>query len=567
MTEKADYLNPGKETPAAARIRNQNHHTDEFILLGYNHGIYYYLPRGSRQVVALKARAHVEAELIDIAPKKFWDKHYGNGDGHANWKLAQDDLIRRQQIVGLYDPSRIRGRGAWWEDGHSIVHIGNKLIIEGKEYPLNHAKENIYEIGLPFHINYKNPLSIGRARKLLDLCDMVSWEKPINAKYLAGWIALAPICGALDWRPHIWLTGPSCCGKTTIVNEVVKRILASVTVGTQSGATEAAIRQSLNSDARPVIYDEAETKEPESYARMKSILRLVRASSTKGAAPITKGGADGIPSYWYINSMFLFSSISYCVSSPEDARRITPLAIIKDGNIERYARLVALIGDTLTESWVSGLMARSIKMIPVIRANSHVFGGAVSAHLTDRGAGDQIGPLLAGAWSLYSDSVISAEDAAKWIKDQEQKGAWTEHKAQIEDTDEAQCLARLMQHVLRVQVKYGVVDRSIAELLEIATSKREDSSVSTKDAIDVAGRHGFRADEQGILVSVSHAGIAAILRDTPWARNWARTLRRLPKAHATDWGIRFGAVKTRGIEIPWSLDDTDSASTRQITIS
>ena len=68
---------------------------------------------------------------------------------------------------------------------------------------------------------------------------------------------------------------------------------------------------------------------------------------------------------------------------------------------------------------------------------------------------------------------------------------------------------------------------------------------------DILGRHGFRGDPDGMVVSVSHAGIAAILKNTPWARNWARTLRRLPDAHATEWGVRFGVDKQRGIEIPW----------------
>jgi nucleoid-associated protein YgaU len=30
---------------------------------------------------------------------------------------------------------------------------------------------------------------------------------------LAGWIALAPICGAMRWRPHLWLTAAAGAGK------------------------------------------------------------------------------------------------------------------------------------------------------------------------------------------------------------------------------------------------------------------------------------------------------------------------------------------------------------------
>lgn len=540
---------------ASSETDNSQLHPKYFTMLGHNHGTYYYLPNGSRQVVALRVEKHVEANLIGLVPDhNFWMSQYGTKDG-VSWRNARIALISKQHAIGLYDPSRIKGRGAWWEGNKAIVHIGDRLIIEGEEHPLESAAENIYEVGLPFKIAYEKPIATTQAKKLLDICELISWDKPINAKYLAGWIALAPICGALDWRPHVWITAAAQSGKSTIIRDIVKRILATVMIETQSGATEAAIRQDINSDARPVVYDEAESKDPASHDRMQGVFKLVRAASTRGAAPITKGSTSGVPSYWYINSMFLFSSISYCVTSPEDARRITALGIVRDGNLDRYKKLVAAISDTLTDAWVSGLMARSIKLIPVIRANSRVFGAAVSAHLSDQGAGDQIGPLLAGAYSLFSDAIISAADAAKWIKDQDAKGAWVEHKTQIEDTDEAQCLSRLMQHVIRAQGKHAAVDRSVAELLEAAAGRVTDSVLSAADAGDVIGRYGLRSDASGILVSVSHNGVGGILRDTPWARNWGRTLKRLPGAATTPHGVRFGLVKSRGVEIPWPADE------------
>ena len=529
------------------------YHAEEFLMLGYDHGVYYYLPKGSRQIVKLKARGHVEGELIAVAPRQFWEMHYAGANG-PDWKMAQNALIHKQHTVGPFDPARIRGRGAWWESGKPVVHVGDKLIIDGKEFPLDHSKENIYEVGLPFRINYKNPLSASKAKRLIDLCDLISWEKPISSRYLAGWIALAPICGALDWRPHAWITAAAQSGKSTVVRDLIKRILDSVMVGTQSGATEAAVRQSLNSDARPIVYDEAESKDPESHARMQGILRLSRAASTKGADPITKGSPDGTPTFWYINSMMLFSSISYCVNSPEDARRITPLAIVKDGNFDRYKKLVALIGETLTDEYVSGLLARSIKMIPVIRQNARVFGVAIAAHLSDQGAGDQLGTLLAGAYSLFSDAAITAEEAAKWIRDQDAKGAWADQRIQTDDTDESQCLAHIRQHVLRAQAKFGTVERSVAELVDVSAGRATDEVLSDRQASESLGRVGLRGDPDGMVISVSHSGLKSILRGTPWERNWARTLRRLPDANAKDWGVRFGAEKTRGIEIPFKKE-------------
>jgi putative DNA primase/helicase len=329
-------------------------------------------------------------------------------------------------------------------------------------------------------------------------------------------------------------------------------------IGTQSGATESYLRQKLNSDARPISYDEAETKDQESSIRMKSVIRLARAASTFGADPIGKGGKDGTPSDWQINTMMIFSSISYCVTTPEDARRITPLGIIRDGNTDRYRKLVNMIGDTFTEEWTNRFVARSIKLIPTIRENTRIFGTSIAAHLADQGAGDQLGPLLAGAYSLYSNEVITAAEAAAWIKKQD----WTEQRAISEDTDEHQCLAFLMQHIIRAQTKYGPIDRTVAELMDVANGKDQEKPENQREKVlsqdaaeEVLGRYGFRADPDGMVISVSHSGVATILRDTPWSRNWGRTLRRIPGSESTDGTVRFGATKSRGVEIPYA-DET-----------
>ena len=42
--------------------------------------------------------------------------------------------------------------------------------------------------------------------------DRLPFENDIGAVALAGWTTLAPICGALQWRPHVWLTGASGSG-------------------------------------------------------------------------------------------------------------------------------------------------------------------------------------------------------------------------------------------------------------------------------------------------------------------------------------------------------------------
>lgn len=542
------------ETPQARADRNANHHESEFSMLGFDHGVYYYLPKGSGQIVHLKANQHVEANLIEIAPRQFWEEKYNSGKG-ADWKSAANALIRRQHAIGVYNVSRVRGRGAWWDKDHAVVHVGDHVIIKGKALPLSTPSKYIYEASQPYPISPENPLDAKSAYQLIEICKLISWEKPINAYYLAGWVALAPVGGALNWRPHIWITAAAESGKSWVMREIVGRILNGIAIGSQSCTTEPAIRGELNNGSLPVIFDEAESKSKVEKLRMDAVVGLARAASTEGGDPIMKANPDGSVRKTFIRSMFSFSSISYPLTKPEDMRRITPLGIVKDGNIMRFEQLKMLTARIITDEFCARFPARSIAMIPIIRQNSRIFSAAIIEKFGSQGMGDQYGMLLAGAWSLFSDRVATQDEAEKWVAERNAEGAWIEQKAQAEESDEVQCLAYLMQSVIRSQGPRGVIEMSVAELMRISSSTTGD--LRQDWAVETLGRYGFRGDVDGMVISSTHGGVGGILKDTPWARNWARTLGRLPGARSTEGGVRFGAVKTRGIEIPYPADPDD----------
>ena len=79
--------------------------------------------------------------------------------------------------------------------------------------------------------------------------------------------------------------------------------------------------------------------------------------------------------------MMMFSAISYGVTKEEDQRRIMALGMVKDNNQERFRRLQQMVGETLTVEYADAFLARSIRMIPVIRQNALVFAPAIAAKL------------------------------------------------------------------------------------------------------------------------------------------------------------------------------------------
>ena len=524
-------------------------HNEHFQLLGYNRGVYYYLPRATGQLVELKVDQHVESRLIGLVPdENFWRAEYGTKEG-VSWRMARADLLRRQNLVGVYDPARVRGRGAWWDRDHAIVHVGDRLLINGKSHPLSYPSRHIYEASIPYPISAENPLDARSSYALIEACKLISWEKPINAYYLAGWIALAPVGGALNWRPHIWITAAAESGKSWVMRELVGRILQGIAVGSQSCTTEPAIRGELNHGSLPVIFDEAESKTKTEKIRMDAVVGLARAASTEGGDPIRKSNPDGSVRKTFIRSMFAFSSISYPLTKPEDLRRITPLSIVKDGNIARFEQLKTFVQTHITDDFCARLPARSIKMIATIRANYKVFGAALVDKFKSQGMADQYGMLVAGAWALFPDKIATAAEAEAWVAARDADESWTEHRVQQEDSDEIQCLAHILQYVVRATTTHGSVDISVAELMKISSGGADD--LRQEWAAGTLGRLGLRGDPDIMVISSNHSGIANILKDTAWARNWARTLRRLPGASITEHPVRFGFVRGRGVELPY----------------
>lgn len=546
-------MTPDEETAEQRRTRNANHHSDEFLILGHDHGYYYYLCRESGQIIDLKADQHIEGKLIALAPHSFWTTNYGGAKG-VDWSSARDSLIRRSHAVGIYDPSRVRGRGAWWDGNRAVLHLGDKLVVGDEVRPLSTPSRYIYEAAVPFHINHQNPLVVEDARELLNICELISWEKPISARYLAGWLAVAPICGALNWRPHIWVTGPTGSGKSWAFNNIVTPLIGSVAQPAQHSTTEAGLRQTLQHDAKPVIFDEAEAKDPRAQLRIDNVLELARSASTEGSPAIIKGNPDGNASTWRIRSCFAFFSINYGVKSKADENRISALSVVADGNSERFLKIKRMVAEVLTEEYNARFLARSIRMIPTIRENARVFAAASAPVLGNQRAGDQIGALLAGAYSLFSDAPIRPVDAEAYIAKQD----WSEQRLSHEETDESKCLARILQTIIRVPTKDGHADRSIADLIDIARNPADEPRrISSEAASEYLGMRGVRADPDVMVISVSHNEIARILKDSEWAISWGRTLRRLPGAQTTDGSIRFGAVRSRGIEIPYPPDQSD----------
>ncbi|MEI6031352.1 MAG: primase-helicase zinc-binding domain-containing protein [Synechococcaceae cyanobacterium ELA739] len=549
---------PAPEAPTEAPSPAATAANDRpFVCLGFDSDGYYYQPRSTGLVVRLASSSHGGMNLCRLAPLAYWETLFPSKNG-VNWTAAASDLFCQQAAVGMFDACNLRGRGAWWDQGRSLLHLGDRLVVDGRSQPINQffPSRFHYQRGPALHgPGDALPLSDEEAFTVLAIADRFHWEVPASGLLLAGWVALAPISGVLSWRPHLWLTAAAGSGKSAILERFVGVLLGDLAFPVVGNTTEAFIRQALRCDALPVVIDEAESNEKVDQQRIQQILALARYSSSETRAQIGKGSAAGEVQRFQVRSMFLLSSISTALRQGADRRRFSQLTLRQPTELppeQRQAHWDALnrdLAELITEDYAARLIARTVSLIPVIRSSITVFSGVCSRHFESQAMGDQYGTLLAGAWALQSSSVPTTAEAQALIAGVD----WSNYEQSNGQPDERRCLNRILQHQLRVETEERVLTRTIGELVELLSSAPSPlEAVSGRHAEELLSRHGLRVQEGRLLVSNTSEAIARILVDTAWATSWGTILSRLPGALPTGHPVRFKGAgsKDRACSIP-----------------
>lgn len=496
------------------------------------------------------------SNLLQLAPLNYWEgtfpKQSRSGGVKFEINTVADSLISTCSRIGIFNPEKIRGRGAWIDNGVPVLHCGDILIVNGIYTPFSkHHTKYIYEAGRELGFTLVEPLKKQDAHKLVKILERLNWSRDIDARLIAGWIVVAPLCGALTWRSHLWLTGASGSGKSWVMTKLVKRLLGKSAVDAQSGTTEAGIRQYLGPDALPVIFDEAEAEDKRGSERMQSVLEIMRASSTSDSGKIIKGSGTGTAAQFDLRSCFAFASILSSLSQRSDISRITVLELKKDlrtNHREIWEETLKLYHETITEDYINAFQSRAVMLLPTILKNAATFSTAAAVELDSQRTGDQLGALLAGAYSLTSDSVISLEDAKKWIKERD----WSAERLLESTRDEVKIINKIMDSETTVETVYGKYSRTIGELVIIARGDvvTQSDYMITEDLAKVTIRRlGMRLDGFSLIVSDTSEYISKLLQNTPYSKNFNTILCRIDGAVKMEPTTFASGIKSRAVKI------------------
>ncbi len=532
---------------------------DHFRMIGYDKDensrlVYYFFSFDAKAVIKLAPSGMNKSNLMMLAPLNWWEQMFpGSAKVRVDVDAATQFLIFHSHQVGTFKEKFIRGRGAWVDEGKFVIHTGDILLVDGQMTPLKAFRSRyVYEIGERLGFGTTQQLGSAEAYKLIEKSKWLMWEREINAYLLAGWCVIAPFCGILQWRPHIWVTGPAGSGKSWVMDNIVKRLLGDTALVVQGKTTEAGVRGLLQNDARAVLFDESDVDNNNDKERIQNILALARSSSYHDGGLIGKGTQTGGGRTYTMRSCFAFSSIGVQLNQQSDRSRFTILGLTSfeaQRSKEDFMNFEKEWLKLVTDDYVKGLQSRTMNMLPTILKNSRTFADAVAHVIGQRRIGDQVGGMLAGAYSLSSSKEITYDDAIEWVKSRD----WTDERGLELTKDEYRLFSKIMGHMTKVETERGHLERSVGELVLVASGRRSEIGMSNQVAGNRLRRLGMMVKDDRIVFANNADSLSTVLRDSPWTNNYNKILERLPGAQREDSRVYYPGLKARGVSIPLNM--------------
>lgn len=507
----------------------------------------------SSAVIEVLFAGHYD-ELAGMWPKLKWDKESGawepTGDPHyAQARRALIDACAYRGIWGGHD--RMRGVGTWrGDDDELILHQGDRIFVSAAP----HAPDDSPRIERPgligkhvYPAGPEQPRQAGAAgvpgaaaQELLDLFGRWNWRRgDIDARLLLGWVGCAILGGALDWRPHIWLTGPTGNGKSTLQDDVLRVVLDDAVIGDQD-TTAAAVRAQLGTGCLPIMLDEKDPGGNDS--RLQEMIRVIRVAASGGRASRSSAGHEQHQTR--IASAALLASSLVPPLEPEDRNRLAILELLPlapGGTVpaidkRRLRQLGAELRLQLLLGWPQWRQ-RVTWWREAMQSRDHNGRGAAV-----------YGTLLAAADMLTAQLLPESLAAVEPLLDELSAEAISDQRGDV--SDQQLCLDRLLQ--ARIEWSKSSPRGSIGQLaLDVVGDPGDDARHRALKEHGVMIERRKNGGGAWLLVANRHSMLdEVVFRNTKWSGGvWRQSLERLEGAEVAG-NRRMGAVSPRCLALP-----------------
>ncbi len=468
-------------------------------------------------------------DLCGIAPRSFWQQNFPSTDdkkGSINGLRAGDALMQACRAKGAFDPARVRGLGVWRENGKIVVNIGQNLPTSDTYVYLNFRGSRMMLRDTPVD---------GAA--VLNFFRQFTWNHASDPVLLFGWAMLAPVCGSLSWRPHMFLTGPKNSGKTTLMN-FLSNLIDPLVVCADGQSTEAGIRQRLGPDSLPVLLDEFEADQ--AAHRLQAIVKLLRSASSSETS-VLRGTPEGKALQFSLRSMFLLAAINPIAGSAADESRMVMVELLAHNSDAAAGRTITQEAQRMAE-WGPAWCYQSIRHVEAIEPT-------INALMLEMTEGDtrhrrNMATLLAGAWLGLHGRVPTTQEAATWVA--EHRDAIRSRAEQLGEDDASMALNRLLSHQIR--------DLHLSMTIGQAVVAGQANPSTIEDKNSFLAAEGIRLLAEGVFVANASRGAEAAFRGTRWDSGaWRKALSRLPGAAPSQKPVFLNGMNQRGLILPYEL--------------
>lgn len=479
-------LTPGArsmdEEAAALQKEREEAMKPPFLALGTQGAQFVYYARRSEILFHWNTKEHTPVNMRFLAPVEWWQKTL-DPDGKLTPRQVMDraiDYCIETTSNRKFDPDSIRKCGVWDEDGAAVYHAGNAVYLFSPEneqklpfLPVDHARTGkpLYLPGKPLLAPSDDILTDEEGKVVAEFIEAHSWKREEDAFLCLGLVTQAILSGYLHFRAHGWINAPAGTGKTTLRKSIELLIGGVARYFKGLETTDAGLRQKLESDSCPVIFDEADSDNPAKTANMVRILALLR-TATDGDVGITKGGADGKSVTYLMRNAFLLFSVRSMIEKASEQSRIFELELEKKEPSEaapvfrRHDELAAVIrsGD-LGRKYVTRIMHHA----PAIRRNIET----LRQYLSDQGEEGRRAEMFSTVYAA-AHFVTSGEDLTP--RDMQECAAMASGSdyARVLDDDGERCLEWLLGYSPPM-----MGNRTLREFIKEADSAEvsEDSTV------------------------------------------------------------------------------------------
>lgn len=532
---------------------NADAETSQFFrCLGYDAERYWFLREGKRIPQTIGLGQFNASRIQELAPLAWWSVKGMVGDqGGIKVAIAQDYLNMIQFNVGRYAPDRLRGAGVWRDGDEIIINDGRRIVTrEGQAVAYADFKSPFFYLSSDaiFGDLIGDAATDQEGRDLMELFQVQGWMKKTHALAAMGWALIATFGGALSWRPHIWISGKRGTGKTWIIEHLIDQLLGPFGYLGTGKTSEAVIRRSLKTDARPVRLDEMEPKDRKSIESIASKLELERNASSDASAFMDVCAPDGGVMQFRIRSAFCNASVRIPnMDAAIESRFIrTELRyMVPEAMAEKKKRSAELMRRCMKEP--GRFRRRIFRALPQIIDNIDWLRDSDALDgIGDQRQVDQWAPIIAAVWAVMHEGPMECAEGAHFVAEWGDE-LTTYQDDLIEDED------RVIELILSATVENDQKKRrTVAELLDKA------SGFADADAEELLERNGLRWYRQKdgvevLAVACNSEAIKKMMSDSTYSTGYDSQIRRhgLCLTGAETVPVRMAGKSTRARLIAW----------------